>query len=191
MREKFRNYNSVVPRKAKRQGTTSLNARAPGQERPPIYLIKIWSQILKTVKTASQESSKCFLFPFSVASSHSQRSSDKAGLQRLWGESLTLGELTHSASTGDTVTGSLWLRKYRETGADRQTRALKTLPSSPRMIKLGSLQVGSSQSFQNVSQRNLQATPTFSNKPHPSFPPVLPSKGEGTASIEDGKTQAC
>ena len=108
-----------------------------------------------------------------------------------WGESLTLGELTHSASTGDTVTGSLWLRKYRETGADRQTRALKTLPSSPRMIKLGSLQVGSSQSFQNVSQRNLQATPTFPNKPHPSFPPVLPSKGEGTASIEDGKTQAC
>lgn len=77
------------------------------------------------------------------------------------------------------------------TRRDRWTHALKTLPSSPRTIKLGSLQVGSSQSFQNLSQRNLQATPIFSNKPHPSFPPVLPSRGEGTASTEDGKTQAC
>lgn len=93
------------------EGTaTSLNPRASGRERPPVYLTKIWSQTLKTATAARQEPSKHVLSPFRVASSHSWPSLDRAGLHRLRGESLTQGQFTHSASTGDMVAGSLWLR---------------------------------------------------------------------------------
>lgn len=54
-------------------------------------------------------------------------------------------------------------QKYWEPGAGRQTGALKTLPSSPRMIKLGSF----------ASREAFRTYPTGTSKPPPSSPTSL------------------